>query len=243
MNDIVERFENSYSILEDRIRENYGPFGSSSPVYWWEREMLRGSDRGKMKMLRELRNLFAHNPTFDKGTEVAYPTEDAIEFLLYQIERASLPDSLSSTMVPYGKVLKAKLEDHVWDTIVKMKESGFSSVPIVNEYENVIGLLSEKLITSLLVKHKALCFSEFLKFEDLEDEVLFHGKSAEENFLFLSHSRMRHEAESILLDLWQKGRRIDMIFVTGNGKSTAPLMGILTPYDLYGKLDRPELPR
>ena len=233
MNDITERFENAYSEFEEQVRANYGPFGTSSPVYWWEREMLRGSERGKMKMLRELRNLFAHNPTFEKGREVAYPTEEAIEFLMEQLRRASLPDSLSSCMVPYENVLKAGMDDYVWETIVKMKSSGFSSVPIVDEHENVVGVLSEKLITSLLVKHKALCFSEFLKFEDLEEEVLFHGSSSEENVIFLSYSMMRHEAESILSEHWEKGRRIDMVMVTRNGRSTTPLMGILTPYDLY----------
>ena len=233
MDDIIERFENAYSEFEEQVRVNHGPFGTSSPVYWWEREMLRGSERSKMKMLRELRNLFAHNPTFEKGREVAYPTEEAVGFLLEQLRRASLPDSLSSTMVPYEKVLKATLDDHVWETIVKMTESGFSSVPIVNDSENVIGVLSEKLITSLLVKHKALCFSEYLKFEDLEDEILFHGKASEENVVFLSYSMSGHQAQEILSAHWEKGRRIDMVMVTRNGRSTTPLMGILTPYDLY----------
>ena len=239
MNDIVERFENAYSTLEDLVLENYGPFGNSSPIYWWEREMLRGKERTKMKMLRELRNLFAHNPTFEEGREVAYPTEEAIGFLLEQIERAKLPESLASYMVPYEKVLKARLGDHVWKKIVEMKSSGFSSLPIVDDYESVIGVLSEKLITSLLVKHKALCFSEFLKFEDLEKEI----RVLDDNVIFLSHSRMRHEAEAILADNWNRGKRIDMIFVTRNGRSTAPLMGILTPHDLFGNSDRLELPR
>lgn len=239
MKDIVERFENAYSTLEELVRENYGPFGNNSPIYWWEREMLRGKERGKMKMLRELRNLFAHNPTFEEGREVAYPTEEAIGFLLHQIERAKQPDSLASFMVPYEKVLKARLDDHVWEKIVKMKASGFSSLPIVDDYENVIGVLSEKLITSLLVKHKALCFSELLKFEDLETEI----RGLDDNVIFLSYARMRYEAENILADNWNRGRRIDMIFVTRNGQSTTPLMGILTPHDLFGNSDRLEFPR
>ena len=232
MNELVVRFENAYSTLEETVRENYGPFTRDSPVYWWEREMLFGEDRAKMKMLRELRNLFAHNPTFNGSGEVAYPTEDAISFLLEEIRRASLPDSIASRMIPYEKVLKAELDDNVWTVLRKMSVSGYSSVPIVDEDERVVGVLSEALLLDLLVKHKALCFSETLSFRDLGKDVLMHS-DMEVSHMFITPSRMSMDAEALLSREWRKGRRIDILLVTRNAKSTSPLMGILTPYDLF----------
>ena len=233
MRELVERFENAYSTLEERIRENYGPFSSSSPVYWWEREMLNGSERTRMKMLRELRNLYAHNPTFRKGIEVAYPTEDAIAFLLAEIERAGMPDNLSSRMIPIQKVLVARMDDLVWPVIFKMNQSGFSSVPIVDRGNRVIGVLSESLIVSLLVKHKALCFSELLKFEDLGNEVLFSCSLGLDNHIFVSPVLMSLEAENQLASSWKKGRRVDILLVTAGARQDRPLLGILTPHDLF----------
>jgi len=185
-----------------------------------------------LRSLANFRNSLVHK--YEHGKQLAIPTEYAIQ-LLQQIESQFISPkplfSFASKPVEF-----CHITDSVSVAVKKMFSGQYSQMPLRDEKE-CCGLLTSdtvsRWLSTQLVDHNSLVFdtqiSEVMKCRDELDQWLFISKKA-------SILDGIEQFESFL----RKGKTLEALLITENGKSNESILGILTVYDLpnlYAQFD------
>lgn len=228
---IKAEFENLYSILEDSIGRSYGDVMDESPVYWFESNLLEGEDRSRLKQIRELRNLYSHNPDFTPTSHVAIPTRETIVFLEELIDRVENYQRAEDVMVLYDQVEKRGAFDPVLETVRVMEEKNFAFIPILRTDRRVEGIFSEHTVFRILARNGVAAFSHTLNFSQLGSLIALDNPEVSCRLRFVDRFESVYSLCRLASENSRTGR-IDLFLVTENSREDGPLMGIITPWDL-----------
>ncbi len=128
-----------------------------------------------------------------------------------------------------GQIFAPSPEDSVLAAVKVMQRNDYSYIPIV-ENHRIIGVFSTKTLMRLVAEN-GIDFSETLKFRDIADYTrLVDEPNAHYGFI-----NPNTTVEDVSLK-FQRSKtrkvRLDMLFITDNGRPDGTLQGMVTPVEI-----------
>lgn len=187
------------------------------------------SIRSNLAFCRVLRNLLSHYDWSKAGNDLVIVTNQAlrqVNNLYYSLN----PMTLMRVAIRAGQIFAPSPEDSVLSAVKVMQRNDYSYIPIV-ENHRIIGVFSTKTIMRLVAENTASAFTESLKFKDIMDYIrLIDEQNAHYGFI---NPNMTVEDVSLKFQRSKTHRvRLDMLFITDNGRSDGILQGMVTPVEI-----------
>ena len=185
--------------------------------------------RSNLAFCRVLRNLLSHYDWSKAGNDLVIVTDQAlrqVNNLYYSLN----PVTLMRLAIRAGQIFAPAPTDSVLAAIKVMQRNDYSYIPIV-ENRQIIGVFSTKTIMRLVAEHASLALSESLTFNDIADYTrLVDESNAHYGFV---NPNVTVEDVSLKFQRSKTRRvRLDMLFITDNGRSDGQLQGMVTPVDI-----------
>ena len=138
--------------------------------------------------------------------------------------------TLMRVAIRAGQIFAPSPEDSVLAAVKVMQRNDYSYIPVV-ENHRIVGVFSTKTIMRLVAENNGVNISETLKFKEIADLIQLKDESnAHYGFI---NPNMTVEDISLKFQRSKTRRmRLDMLFITDNGRSDGLLQGMVTPVDL-----------
>ncbi len=140
MNDPTEKFLRAFEKIKAEV--NYLAGDPSSGSFQLEKAAERDSviarNRRLLKYIREVRNVLQH-PNHKTSGDAVLVSETFLEEAEILLERLKNPPTANSVGVSLKQMMTARLTHQLGDLADRMKQKGFSHVPILDENDVVIG--------------------------------------------------------------------------------------------------------
>lgn len=175
-----------------------------------------------------LRNAIVHNPKVDNKV-IAEPHDRTVERFNEIYEMITNPKKVIPTF--QFNVLGAHKDDYINGILKEMKQKSFSQFPVFDSDDTVIELINNNTISRWLaseVDDNGTIIIDGVTVEKLIPEIEF-----KRNYKFISRETSIYKAYDLFLNhINEKGRNLDVLFITHNGKETEKLLGLITISDL-----------
>ena len=185
--------------------------------------------RSNLAFCRMLRNLLSHYDWSKAGNDLVIVTDQAVRQvnnLYYSLN----PVSLMRVAIRAGQIFAPSLEDSVLAAVKVMQRNDYSYIPIV-ENHRIVGVFSTKTLMQLVANNNTVNFSEALKFRDIADIIRLKEES-ESHYGFIDSNMNMEDVNEKFQRSKTRKKRLDVLFITDNGKSDGILQGMVTPTEI-----------
>lgn len=207
----------------NRIDQSFGDLASAAV----SAGALSGPERDETLRLWDLRRLLAHGDA--AGRPVARATLPAIvraEQLFERLvgEPLARMDSFSRSR---AEVTTVQPDTLIGAAAAEMAQHDFSALPVVDEEDRVVALLTGQDIAHWLGEH----LNELGMIEDIPVRDVMN--LADDDYAFAPRDLPQREARRRFVDhLEDRGVPLMALLITYRGTPKEPLLGIVTPWDL-----------
>lgn len=184
--------------------------------------------RSKLSFYRNLRNLLTHNNVmFGPNNEAVLKiTNILIDDFKNLYNELKLP--IISLALDVFSICKRTKADNVFEAMGIMNNNDYSHIPIM-ENGRVIGVFSENTL------FKMSCCSQIVSPDTTFADLVPYIKVKESNdsvYLFVPADMTVPDALSLFQNANNEKRRLDILFITGDGTSQGVLKGMITAWDM-----------
>jgi CBS domain-containing protein len=178
----------------------------------------------------ELRNAIVHD-AFEPGRLIAEPHPDVVERMEHIAEVLERPPLVIPEFE--RKVYTVRSQDSILDVMGLIRQLGYTQFPVYDQDGKFAGLLTDR------------CLARWLTFEldkvrenSLEEITVAHvtvyDKTKGRNVTFLPKKATVFDAyNEFECRMGIDGPRLEAILITERGKKDEPLLGIITPWDIF----------
>ncbi len=228
-----EAFLAHFSAIESWLRQQAEADRSISFYQLVERAASRNRAvaryRDDLKEFADLRNAIVHERT--DGHVIAEPNNLAVT----DLERLRSTLLNPPTVIPKFQIAVRlrTATDSVGDAVTEMRDGSFSQLPILSNGKVVALLTSETVVRWLASEVLNQLVSPW---ETSIEQVLPYTED-QDHYCFLSRRATMLDALSRFEDFAARGKDLDAILISQDGKPEQQLLGILTLYDLPAILE------
>lgn len=211
-----------YKSLEKWAESKYGEDG----VKAIEQSHHDKKIQREVKYFRTIRNILSHNPNgCDKPLiELTDEFKERFESLCKK-----LMNNISQIYIPYGSIYKREMSDKVIPTIAHMKEKSFSHVPVMNG-KQVWGVFSESALFNVIGDGNYDLITDDLQLFKIGKYISEYSKDGVYDFVKSDSSI--DDIRRFFSDAMDKGRRLDVVFITSTGDQKGSLIGLVSIWDI-----------
>lgn len=223
LSDEQNRYIEKFQELEDILTK--GTNKSFSDVLEEKKIKIIQEEYSFLKSCKNIRNILSHN----NQTSLIIPTED----LINRVEK--IINILKKTVfdISIKEIYTKKMSDNLLLTLKDMREKIFTHVPILDDDENIVGVLSESSVFNYIAKETEIVLElGLLKISDISSELSLEREN--ESFIFVPRKMKVVELKNKFSAKFLDKERLGAVFITENGKSTEKLLGIITSWDICG---------
>lgn len=188
-----------------------------------------------LKQYARLRNCIVHDTVSGAEGAIAVPLPEVIERYQSILNRLKNPLTVYDICTHRSKMLVAASNSRAIDIMQAMENLHISRVPILED-ENVIGVFNGHVLIHYLASTKKCLISnntvmnELAKFTGLDS----HTK---EQFDFIDKKLNVYDAEKYFKKINKNNHKLVALFITSDGTRKGKLLGLLTEWDLFNKID------
>jgi len=185
--------------------------------------------RSNLAFCRLLRNLLSHYDWTKAGNDMVIVTDQAVRQvnnLYYSLN----PQTLMRLAIRVGQIFAPAPTDSVLAAVKLMQRNDYSYIPIV-ESHRIVGVFSTKTIMQLVAESNTINFSETLKFNEIAD-IIRLKEEPEAHYGFIDPNMNMEDVNAKFQRSKTRKKRLDVLFITDNGKSNGLLQGMITPVDI-----------
>ena len=233
-NQNAERYIEAYKQLEQAVRSVYRLKESDSISYYLRNLREFSQDAEEIKYCQEVRNLLQHRRKLSDAYPVQ-PADEMIRFLEDLTARVKKRPLCLDICISFSGLYWRGFDGSVLKTLQDMRTRGFTQVPIL-EKKRVAGVFDRTSLFDFLADQKGGGLTEALTFADIRD-YLSLTKRRTEVFTFHPADLYVDELQDVFEAQYKKGRRISAAFLTAEGNAAEPIIGMITPWDILGKVD------
>lgn len=216
--EITDRFLNLYKIFEKIKTSNYGAYNFYDAKY-----------HDLFELFRITRNNLSHN-SFDLEYTVLVSDQ-----LTLSLEKAIalMSGAMKNIMVRADTMYKASYgKTTMGDVIDAMAKRDFSLVPIVDNTNHLVGVISKSSLIKILNDEK--CNTSEIKMKKIDDyKSYFSTDNQNEMYLFYGKLDFLYLAQEAFTSRRLDKKRVGAIFVTEHGNKEEALLGLITNYDAF----------
>jgi CBS domain-containing protein len=224
----ADTFIRTFAAVESWLRKQAGADRSVSFYQLVERVASNNRSvlryRDDLKEFADLRNAIIHERTDSRV--IAEPNDRAVS----DFERIRTALMEPPTVVPQFQrdVRTRDAQEAVGEAVSDMRAGSFSQLPVLSNGQ-VVALLTAETIVRWLASEVSNDLVSLL--ETKIASVLPHTEDTE-HYCFLPRRATLQEAVGKFEDFTTRGKDLDAILITEDGRSDKSLLGILTVYDL-----------
>lgn len=226
-------FLNTFSVIEGWLRTQADAERSVSFCQLVETVAKKNRTvsgcKDDLKEFADLRNAIVHERT--DGHVIAEPNDRA----LADFERIRAALINPPTVMPkfQREVRSRRADEAVGAAVADMRSGSFSQLPILSN-GTVIALLTAETVVRWLASEVG---NDLVSLLDTKIEAVLPHVEDKEHYCFLSRRATLQEALDRFEDFTARGRDLDAILISQDGKPRQALLGILTVYDLPAVLE------
>ena len=224
-----DRFLVAFARAEEALETLLGT--SSGNSFRWlvrqaaKRDPLVRSVEDDLLELSELRNAIVHDR--GGGYVVAEPHEETVARLEKIVDLIVEPPRIDEVMS--RPVRTCGPDEPVAEAAKKMVDGDFSHLPVYDDSETFVGLLTANAIARWVAVRMAGRTNSLM--EEPVGAVLSHGEG-ERRFEVVDRRRLVTDVVAMFHDAHREGRRLETVLVTPTGSESEKAMGIVTIQDL-----------
>lgn len=179
----------------------------------------------QLKNFGELRNFITHGIK-SNGETFAAPTQSAIEKISHYASLITKPIKVLELF--RKEVFKATTSDFLKNIIPQMKKYGYTNIPVYNEHQEFVGILSESRLlywlSDLLINEDYINLG-LTKIEHLQLEYGW------KDYLFISQEMTIFEVNELFTQRKKSGEKLAVLFITATGNPHEEIQGIISSGD------------
>lgn len=221
-----------YNEIESEIISKYGLSENYQGALVFFKNKIKDNElKLKIDQVRKLRNFLVHEDII-KDYEMFEISPQVIDFLKELLKLILNPIKAIDICSKKNEIICAKLTTKLFDVMNDMKLNGYSHIPILNDKNVVIGIFSESTLFSYALEHKEVIFNENTTIYDLYKYILFKNHSSDK-YIFVADNLEVKEIIKLFKTNQQNSKKLKMILLTNDGNPLKPLVGLITPFDLF----------
>ena len=228
-----ENFLELYKTLENVAVNYYNVTEEEDRVIYNYLEKDERFEYTKVRYCRKMRNILSHNYNFDNSF-IVEPSQDMIKFLEDTIRRIEKSNNIENFWIPKDKMISASLADKVLPKMKEMHKKKITHIPVM-ENGMVKGVFSENTIFRFFTDNEndgIIEINENLEISAFKKYLSFNNEYGEA-FEFINKDAKLVKIMDILKSNYKNNKRVEMFFVTHNGKESEKLLGLITPWDVF----------
>ena len=218
-------FINQYIELEEWANNKYG----EDCLKELDESQFDYKTRNELYYFKKVRNLVSHHKNRKNTTQdTLIELTDTFKARFDRLCR-NLMQSIQSVCIPYEEIYKCIMRDKVLPTISIMRENTYTNIPIMKG-KAVWGVFSESTIFNVVGDGKVAPFNERTEFFDIRQYIIDYSRNGIYDFASCEDSI--DDVCKMFSDALRHGRRLDVVFITSNGKQNGDLVGLITIWDI-----------
>lgn len=233
-----ERFLGLYNDLDNSLRKRYHNNDRTSSMFVkFVSDLNRTGSQAYMKMakklnmIRVIRNNLIHELDMNKDNFIEI-TDDTIKFLEDVISLLENPKRAKDIARPIleAYTIKDYANIKLTDLIRKMREKGYSQVPILSDEMLLKGVFSPNVLFEYVSLNPTIDMNNvYLK--DVK-ELCKINKHFSETYLFINENLDEESIDDLYMNAINDNKKPGMMFVTQNGQPNEKIIGIIVLKDL-----------
>lgn len=225
--DICEAFLNTYRDLEEVLSAKYGQKSGTVQLYA-AKEGAKYAE--ELNLFREMRNLLSHHGRIE-GQPPVLPSQASLKMLEEILEYAKNPPVAQVIATPKDKLCCAALTDPVRSLVELMEKRGYSHIPVLGKGGSLFGVFSVGTLFAFAKSFPEKAPGE-LTVGDLS-KFLPPESHTTEKFAFAPPDATLYDLKQLFSLAGPYHRRVVAVFVTKDGTKNSPLLGMITPWDVF----------
>lgn len=185
----------------------------------------------KLNMIRIIRNNLIHDLDMNKDNFIEI-TDDTIEFLEEVIKLLEHPKKAKDIAKPIVQAytVKSYAQMKLTDLIRKMREKGYSQVPLLDDNFVLKGVFSPNVLFEYISNNPDADIAN-LTFKDIKDFCVI-SKHFSESYLFIREDMIEEDIDELYMNYLNGNKKPAMLFVTKSGQPNEKIEGIIVLKDL-----------
>lgn len=182
-----------------------------------------------LRQFAKLRNAIVHDRA--GGHVIAEPNDRAVT----DLQRIESTLSDPAKLIPKFAidVISREMNDSIGSAVTDMRHGAFSQIPITKDGRVVAVLTSETVARWLAAELD----NEIVSLKDTPIESVLNHTEDEDYYCFLKRDQTLHDALEIFENYASRGKVLDAVLISHNGRPEDKLLGMLTVFDLPKILD------
>ena len=233
-----EKFICLWKELESATNKAFPQWDGKWIENFLEKMQVEGINFKELAALRNARNALTHNPVKENGKPVFLLNEMELKFVKNAIGIINTMPKVGNItkFCKTGKLFSCGLDTSIRFVVDKMLRRAYSHVPVLDKDGKVIGVFSEGTLMGL--GKNILAANAVKVIGDIAQYVRMDCPRRTDTFAFVTKADPIPKLRRLCVEARQRNKRLEMFFVTENGTSGEPLMGIVTVWDFVGMTDR-----
>lgn len=228
----AELFIDKYKQLESLVRSVYRIREQDSIAFYLSEKNEFQQFRDDIHFCRKVRNFLQHEERID-GSFAIEPNDKMIAFLDMLLDKIRNRPKCRDIAVKKADIYTRGYGDRVKETIQVMRRRQYTHVPIL-EKGKVVGIFDESSVFNYLADHEIVMLEEQLAFRDIAAYVALDNHDAA-YVTFVKNTMYVEELQLEFETAYRQGKRIELAFLTANGRANESILGMITPWDILGK--------
>jgi len=196
------------------------------------KDLVIRSMRDDLLQFSQLRNAIVHNPNRVNAHPIAEPHEYIVKKYQNVLNQVLSPAKANTIIVPKEKIYSTSKNKMANEIIKIMNEKFYTHVPVLED-NRLIGVFSENVIFSFLVKYEIVGIDKNLLIDEFKEFIPLDAHLGE-FFKFAPIDSLLIDVKKIFETELNDNKRLGAVFFTANGKETEKLLGMVTAWDLAG---------
>lgn len=188
--------------------------------------------QSELQAFAMLRNAIVHN--YGRSGEadqiIATPLQTTVDRLGAISAVVMRPPTVDQIMIRRAEMFCADRSASVPSVIRQMKRERYSYVPVL-ESDRLIGVFSQETLFSRISQDEGFILDESQTIADFDD-LLPLTQHDSEGFAFIGRNTSIREAEAAFAETDLTGKRLEILFITEQGRADQKLLGMTTIWDL-----------
>lgn len=193
-------------------------------------DAMVNSLREKLHYFRLIRNLLQH-PQHDTPQRPFLVTPGFLAEVQEVLDRLTNPPRAQSLGISRRDLTFAHPDEKIGDLAARMKASGFSHLPIIDNEHRILGVFNEAAIFAGLCTRQEVILEGSMPLREIIDFCSLDAGHTE-TFDFVPPQMTKDELLKRFVAVETETTRIGAVFVTKTGKRSEPLQRMITPWDV-----------
>lgn len=178
---------------------------------------------------RKIRNIKFHS----NDDIYFYVTDETIKKLEDILEEIKHPFTVENKSIK--NIYSATLSSNVKEVMQEMFNKCYTHIPIYDDNCNeLLGIFSEYSLYDYILKNEFIVIDNKTTFKDIEECIKI--ENSKERVFFEARNSLYDDVVNKFIKEYKERKKLDCIMITQNGKCNEKIIGILTIWDIIGKM-------